>query len=50
MMENPLLIGTLAMIYIFVLAIFTGVEVISRVRRIIWFCSCSDSSRSSSGR
>jgi NAD(P) transhydrogenase subunit alpha len=35
MMENPLLIGTLAMIYIFVLAIFTGVEVISRVPTVL---------------
>ncbi|MGP8202146.1 MAG: NAD(P) transhydrogenase subunit alpha [Limisphaerales bacterium] len=34
-MENPLLIGTLAMIYIFILAIFTGVEIISRVPTVL---------------
>jgi H+-translocating NAD(P) transhydrogenase subunit alpha len=34
-MENDMIIGTLAMIYIFILAIFTGVEVISRVPTVL---------------
>jgi NAD(P) transhydrogenase subunit alpha len=33
--DTPLAIGTLAMIYIFILAIFTGVEVISRVPTVL---------------
>src|ERR1039457_2139561 len=33
--ENNMIIGALAMIYIFILAIFTGVEVISRVPTVL---------------
>src|SRR5208282_3901424 len=33
--ENDMIIDTLAMIYIFILAIFTGVEVISRVPTVL---------------
>jgi NAD(P) transhydrogenase subunit alpha len=34
-MEERMMIGTLAMIYIFALAIFTGIEVISRVPTVL---------------
>ncbi len=34
-MSGEMVIGTLAMIYIFILAIFTGVEVISRVPTVL---------------